>query len=80
MPRLSYCETPDDPGMDGPLDYCRHCWPSYEDAEEDAPPNALHVDYDIPHPAYEGEEYDCEDCGELLGRRDNSRSFWQGGC
>lgn len=51
-----------------PLDYCRECYP---EAREEALLSGL--DADAEHPPYEDwpGEYECHDCGLLLGHRDN---------
>jgi len=65
-------------GISDPIDFCRDCFPSYEEAVEqydhkvcdcsdieDETPHS-HFDYDCAHPPYSETDYECEECGELL--------------
>ena len=61
-------------GMDVtiPVDYCRDCFDlAVEQATFDNTWNGCQHGIDADHPPYEDEEYDCEDCGSRLTRRDN---------
>jgi hypothetical protein len=61
-----------------PLDFCKPCFPSEEDAEEeygnvgDGPDGRGNCfGYNDEHPPYEYEDYVCENCGAELKARDN---------
>jgi len=71
MPRI-YSSVSD------PIDFCRDCFPSEDEAEEkygnvgDGPDGRGNCfSYDDMHPDYGGEAYHCEDCNKILTDEDN---------
>lgn len=50
------------------LDFCRGCMPTKTEAIQLYGKNA---DINANHPDYDGEDYDCETCGEPLTGKDN---------
>lgn len=61
-----------------PLDFCKECFPTADDAEErfgavgDGPDGRGNCyDYNSDHPPYQFEDYVCYDCGRSLTKRDN---------
>lgn len=61
-----------------PIDFCKKCFPSEAEAEEDYGNLGDGPDgrgncfgYDCEHPDYSGEDYECENCGKLLFNNDN---------
>jgi len=72
MPRIYTSES-------NPVDYCRSCFPKYQDEaygmhghDGDGPDGRGNCfAYDAEHPDYDGEEYECDECGRTLTGRDN---------
>ena len=73
MPRI-YTSASD------PVDFCRHCFPHLEEAQEDYGLEAEGegpdgrgdcFDYEADHPPYADEGYSCEVCGAELWERDD---------
>lgn len=61
-----------------PHDFCRRHFPKPQAAERkfghvgDGPDGRGNCyGYDAEHPGYDGEDYNCETCGSLLGRKDD---------
>lgn len=64
-----------------PIDFCKHCFPDETEAEEvygDVAKTGEGPDdrgncfgYEAEHPPYDGEEYDCEECGKRLTGEDD---------
>lgn len=76
MPRI-YDST------DEPLDFCRECFPTEEEAKEDFSSKGDGPDgrgncfeWHADHPPYEEVDYKCNSCGRTLTERDNCLDFF----
>lgn len=61
-----------------PLDFCQDCMPSEAQAQEeygdlgDGPDKRGNCfGYEAEHPDYDGEDYNCTECGKRLRTEDN---------
>lgn len=61
-----------------PIDFCWRCMPTETEAQEeygdlgDGPDGRGNCfGYAAEHPDYDGEDYDCHDCGKRLTAEDN---------